>query len=129
MEFVREKTDRPFQGLSVIISPSRTITSSFRSIKRTSSAEVAEAHATGLIAGAGFAARNNSAVSSQSHWPDELFDEFVHLQRCGDNRFARLARSRAAINSRMVGKVYHITKVLATIDTDGKMQIVPFGAY
>jgi len=29
----------------------------------------------------------------------------------------------------MVGKVYHITKVLATIDGDGKIQVVPFGVY
>jgi hypothetical protein len=31
--------------------------------------------------------------------------------------------------SRMVGRVYHITKVLATIDATGKIQIVPFGTY
>jgi len=31
----------------------------------------------------------------------------------------------------MVGKAYHITRVLATIDIDidGKIQIVPFGVY
>ena len=35
----------------------------------------------------------------------------------------------AGSNSRMVGKGYYVTRVLATIDADGKIQIVPFGVY
>jgi len=40
-----------------------------------------------------------------------------------------MARDRAGVNPRMVGKVYHITRVLATSEADGKIQIVPFGVY
>ena len=60
---------------------------------------------------------------------NELNAQGTSVARCSCNRFARLARERAGIRSRMVGKVYHVTKVLATIDTDGGVQIVPFGAY
>jgi len=45
------------------------------------------------------------------------------------NGWERPASDRAGVNSRTVAKVYHITRVLATIDTDGKIQIVPFGVY
>jgi len=60
---------------------------------------------------------------------NELNAQGTNVAQCSCNRFARLARDRASVNSRMVGKVYHITKVLTTIDTDGKIQIVPFGVY
>ena len=60
---------------------------------------------------------------------NELNVQGTSVAQCSCNRFARLARDRAGVNSRMVGKVYHITKVLATIDADGKIQIVPFGVY
>jgi len=60
---------------------------------------------------------------------NELNPQGTAVAQCSCNRFARLAMDRAGVNSRMVGKAYHITKVLATIDTDGKIQIVPFGVY
>jgi len=60
---------------------------------------------------------------------NELNAHGTSVAQCSCNRFARLAREWAGVNSRMVGNVYHITKVLATIDTDGKIQIVPFGVY
>jgi hypothetical protein len=60
---------------------------------------------------------------------NDLNAQRTSVARCSCNHFARLARDRSGVNSLMVGKVYHITRVLATIDTDGKIQIVPFGVY
>ena len=60
---------------------------------------------------------------------NELNAQGTSVTQCSCNRFARLARDPGGISSRMVGKVYHITKVLAAIDTDGKIQIVPFSVY
>jgi len=60
---------------------------------------------------------------------NELDAQGTSVAQCSCNRFTRLARGRGGVRSRMVGKVYHITKVLATIDADGKIQIVPFGVY
>jgi len=53
------------------------------------------------LAPAGYATRNNTAVSSQSHWPDELFDELVHLQGRGDvpQRLLRFANVAAIIET------------------------------
>jgi len=60
---------------------------------------------------------------------NELTPNGTAVAQCSCNRFVRIVGERAGVKSRMVGKVYHITKVLATIDTDGKIQIVPFAAY
>ena len=60
---------------------------------------------------------------------NELNAQGTSVAQCSCNRFARLARERVGVDSRMVGKVYHITKVLATIDATGKIEIVPFGVY
>jgi len=60
---------------------------------------------------------------------NELNPNGTAVAQCSCNRFVRLARERAGVESRMVGKVYHITKVLATIGSDGRVQIVPFGVY
>ena len=60
---------------------------------------------------------------------NELNPQGTSVAQCSCNRFARLARERGSINSRTVGKVYHITRVLATIDTDGRIQIVPLAVY
>ena len=66
---------------------------------------------------------------SASWFVNELNAQGTSVAQCSCNRFAHLARDRAGVNSRMVGKVYHITRVLATIDATGKIQIVPFGMY
>ena len=60
---------------------------------------------------------------------NELNARGTSVSQCSCNRFARFAKDRAGVTSRMVGKVYHITKVLATIDATGKIEIVPFGVY
>jgi len=60
---------------------------------------------------------------------NELNAQGTSVRECSCNRFARLARDRAGVNSRMVGKAHHITKVLATIDATGEIEIVPFTAY
>ena len=60
---------------------------------------------------------------------NELTPNGTAVAQCSCNRFVRIVGERTGVKSRMVGKAYHITKVLATIDETGKIDIVPFGTY